>query len=60
MEKKKVLITTIQPVSGGVPSMLKIIIDYLRQREYQVTLAFYQPYNLIALALNYLFRYQLY
>ena len=46
MEKEKVLITTIQPISGGVPSMLKIIIDYLRQREYQVTLAFYQPYSI--------------
>ena len=46
MTKNKVLITTLEPVSGGVPSMLKIIIEYLHQRNYQITLAYYSPYSM--------------
>lgn len=42
----KVLISTIHPTAGGVPSMLKFIIDCLQQRNYQVTLAYYRPYSL--------------
>ena len=46
MRKNKVLITTIEPVSGGVPSMLRVIIDYLHQRDYDITLAYYSPYSI--------------
>ena len=46
MQKIKVLITTIEPISGGVPSMLRVIIDYLHQRDYDVTLAYYSPYSI--------------
>ena len=45
MNKTKVLITTIEPVSGGVPSMLRVIIDALHQRDYAITLAYYSPYS---------------
>lgn len=42
---RNVLIATIQPAGGGVPAMVKAVIDYLRQRDYTVTLAYYEPYS---------------
>lgn len=42
---KTVLISTIQPAGGGVPAMVRAVVDYLRQRDYQITLAYYEPYS---------------
>jgi len=41
----KVLISTIQPVSGGVPTMLRFILECLSQRSCEVTIAYYEPYS---------------
>ena len=43
--KKKVLISTIQPVGGGVPQMLKFVVNCLQQKDYQITIAYYKPYS---------------
>jgi len=42
---RRVLISTIQPAGGGVPAMVKSVVDYLRQRDYMVTLGYYEPYS---------------
>ena len=44
--KKKILIITNQPVTGGVPSMLRFVIDCLNDRSYSITLAYYEPYSI--------------
>ena len=41
----KVLITTIRPASGGVPAMLRFVIDTLRAEGCELQLAYYQPYS---------------
>lgn len=41
----KVLISTIQPVDGGVPQMLRFVIDCLQARGYDITIAYYLPYS---------------
>ena len=45
VDKLKILITTIQPVSGGVPSMLRFILSCLADKNCDVTLAYYEPYS---------------
>lgn len=42
---KKVLISTIQPVTGGVPMMLNFVLGCLAERECEVTIAYYEPYS---------------
>jgi len=42
---KNVLISTIQPVGGGVPSMLRFVIDTLRHQGHQISLAYYEPFS---------------
>lgn len=42
---KTALITTIQPIGGGVPQMVRFIAACLLQRGYQVRLAYYEPYS---------------
>ncbi|MFC1680392.1 glycosyltransferase family 4 protein [Pseudomonadota bacterium] len=42
----KALISTITPISGGVPQMATFIADSLIERGYEPGFAFYQPYSL--------------
>lgn len=42
---KKVLISTIQPVAGGVPVMLRFVLECLQQRQFDITIAYYEPYS---------------
>lgn len=44
----KVLITTIQPVDGGVPQMLRFVVECLQARGYEITIAHYLPYSVEA------------
>lgn len=46
MENKKVLISTIKANDGGVATMLEFVIDSLRKRNYQITIAYYEPYSI--------------
>lgn len=46
MAKNKVLITMIKAADGGVASMVEFVIDMLRKRNYQITIAYYEPYSL--------------
>jgi len=41
----RALISTIEPVSGGVPRMTAFVADALRRQGWQVTLAWYAPYR---------------
>jgi glycosyltransferase involved in cell wall biosynthesis len=43
--QRKILISTIQPVTGGVPSMLRFVIDCLREADYEISLVYYEPYS---------------
>jgi len=43
---KTVLITTIKPISGGVPQMVKFISSCLAEQGFTVRLAYYEPYSL--------------
>jgi glycosyltransferase involved in cell wall biosynthesis len=43
---QSVLISTIVSVSGGVSAMTRRVIEYLSERNYEVGLAYYQPYSL--------------
>jgi len=43
--KKTVLVSTIQPVGGGVPQMVRFILACLSKRGYEVRLAYYEPYS---------------
>ena len=42
---KKVLVSTIQPVSGGVPTMLSFVLQCLAERNCEITIAYYEPYS---------------
>jgi len=41
----RALISTIEPVSGGVPRMTAFVANSLRRQGYEVTLAYYAPYS---------------
>ena len=41
----KILITTIQPVGGGVPTMLRFVTSHLKALGYEITLAYYEPFS---------------
>lgn len=41
----RVLISTISPISGGVPTMTAYIVDALRVRGFEPVLAHYEPYS---------------
>ena len=43
--KKTVLISTIQPVGGGVPQMVRFVMHCLSQKGYEIRLAYYEPYS---------------
>lgn len=43
---KTVLISSIQPVDGGVPQMLRFVIACLQQRGYKIRIAYYEPYSI--------------
>src|ERR1700761_1979941 len=43
---RRVLISTISPVSGGVPTMTAYIVGALRGRGFEPVLAHYEPYSL--------------
>lgn len=43
---KTVLITTIKPISGGVPQMVRFISGCLDEQGFTVRLAYYEPYSL--------------
>ena len=45
MPNRRVLISTIQPISGGVPAMTAFIASTLRARGYEPVLAHYEPYS---------------
>jgi len=45
VSSKKVLIATIRPVGGGVPAMVRSVIDCLKANDCDVTLAYYEPYS---------------
>ncbi|MCP5424679.1 MAG: glycosyltransferase family 4 protein [Gammaproteobacteria bacterium] len=42
----RVLISTITPISGGVPQMTRFVIDCLEERGYRPVLGYYQPYSM--------------
>ena len=42
----RVLISTITPISGGVPTMTRFVVATLRDRGYETVLAHYEPYSL--------------
>ncbi|MCC7277422.1 MAG: glycosyltransferase family 4 protein [Chromatiaceae bacterium] len=42
----RVLISTITPISGGVPTMTRFVVATLRDRGYEPVLAHYEPYSL--------------
>ena len=42
--KKKVLIVTLTMNHGGTGTMTRLVIDFLRERNYEVALAHYMPY----------------
>ena len=46
MENKKILISTIKAQDGGVATMLEFVIGVLRKRNYEVTMAYYEPYSI--------------
>jgi hypothetical protein len=41
--KNKVLIRTIQPISGGVPKMLSFVLRLLLKKGLGVSIAYYRP-----------------
>lgn len=41
----RILISTIAPVSGGVPTMTRFVVDTLRKRSLEPVLGHYQPYS---------------
>lgn len=43
--QKRVLIATIAPISGGVPTMVKFICQTLHKQGYEPVLAHYEPYS---------------
>jgi glycosyltransferase involved in cell wall biosynthesis len=43
---KRVLISTISPESGGVPTTVRFVVSTLRARGYEPILAYYEPYSL--------------
>lgn len=46
MTNNKVLISTIKPISGGVPQKLRYVLAWLKKGGYDVTVAYYEPYSL--------------
>ncbi|MGR8934977.1 MAG: glycosyltransferase family 4 protein [Gammaproteobacteria bacterium] len=44
--KNRVMISTIAPISGGVPTMLRFICHTLSKEGYEPVIAHYQPYSL--------------
>lgn len=46
MTQAKVLISTIKPISGGVPQKLRYVIAWLKKANYEVLVAYYEPYSL--------------
>ncbi len=42
---KRVLIATIAPVSGGVPTMTRFVVEVLREQGLEPVLAHYEPYS---------------
>lgn len=43
---RRVLISTLIPNPGGVTTMVKTVLEYLREREYEAALAYYMPYRM--------------
>ncbi len=46
MFDKRVLISTITPVSGGVPQMARFVVEQLRRLGLEPVIAYYQPYRI--------------
>jgi len=45
MDEGRVLVSTISPVSGGVPAMTRFVTDTLQSRGWRPVLAHYEPYS---------------
>lgn len=45
-QNRRVLISTISPVSGGVPTMTAYVVETLRGRGFEPVLAHYEPYSI--------------
>lgn len=44
-QKRRALISTISPVTGGIPTMTAYIVETLRSRGFEPVLAHYEPYS---------------
>ncbi|MGE0641517.1 MAG: glycosyltransferase family 4 protein [Thermoanaerobaculia bacterium] len=46
MTRKRALLSTIPPISGGVPAMLRAMLGFLDEMEIDSTVAWYEPWSL--------------